>query len=711
MTLPKMALPKMALPKMALPKRLIRIFGLLVAAVLLIAGAVTVVRINRKETGDRITRGQAAKAIALVFATREECMDSEVSLFGVKDQDGWFVPYMDYLYGNGTLDESEIEATQKSAEGSLTGEELYHILERLKIIGDWDYLKKEPLTEDLWWRVYDRILESYDTAGKISPLLLEIREVLRSNDMSEAWQVQTNQGTYRFDGLAMDYYRGRTIRVLCRGNEIIRILGIDAAESNTDSGPTFLESEDIHREESMTETEQSSEPEEPEEGEIKEPSADKTQGEKIRVLIQASDYSGKVHESVVMTSSEAFTLGYEEKTQRYEAGSLVTIDRNLLEFAGGRLKAEAENGGTIQLLSVHRSGGTPAYPGTMQYYLEKEGIVVVNEVDLEEYLCLVVPSEMPAGYGLEPAKVQAVCARSYAWRKIHGGVFQEYEAHVDDSTSYQVYNNIPAQEVSTEAVRQTRGQMITYNGSVVQPYYFSTSCGYTTNNAIWGSDPAAYPYIVAQPISPSGGELHLENEDVFRDFIRDWTYPAYENGYAWYRWRCTIKLEEMNDYLRQRLEALEDADAEAVCSMDENGVLAPAKITDIGEIQSIEVAERGAGGIVSLLKIEGTKDTVYINKEIVIRKLLGAPSRLYQNMSEEGQQISEGDHLPSAFFCLEGIWEEEELVGYEVYGGGNGHGIGMPQNGVDAMAKTGKTYEEILKFFYPAVSVETVYGQ
>ena len=145
--------------------------------------------------------------------------------------------------------------------------------------------------------------------------------------------------------------------------------------------------------------------------------------------------------------------------------------------------------------------------------------------------------------------------------------------------------------------------------------------------------------------------------------------------------------------------------------MDENGVLAPAKITDIGEIQSIEVAERGAGGIVSLLKIEGTKDTVYINKEIVIRKLLGAPSPLYQNMSEEGQQISEGDHLPSAFFCLEGIWEEEELVGYEVYGGGNGHGIGMPQNGVDAMAKTGKTYEEILKFFYPAVSVETVYGQ
>ena len=48
------------------------------------------------------------------------------------------------------------------------------------------------------------------------------------------------------------------------------------------------------------------------------------------------------------------------------------------------------------------------------------------------------------------------------------------------------------------------------------------------------------------------------------------------------------------------------------------------------------------------------------------------------------------------------------LKGYQVYGGGNGHGIGMSQNGVDALAKEGKTYEEILGFFYPLVSLREI---
>ena len=694
---------------MTLPKRGLWKMGIALVIILIITGILITVLITPRRVVDPITRGQAAKAIALVFATREECLNTELSCFGVRDQDGWFAPYMNYLYGNGILDIQEIEPTRKSAEGNLTGKELFNILEKLKIIGDWDYLKNEELTEELWWRVYDRILESYDSTQKIFPVDLTIQEVLRGTDPEQAWQVQTDQGIYRFDGLAMDYYTGRTIRVLCKGNEIIRILE-EVSEENMDiTGKTESQGEEIHTEDGTGETEESLGSEQSENETSEDNKTETVQEEKIRVLIQASDYSGKVHDSVIMTSSDSFTLGYEEKTQKYEAGSLVTIDRNLLEFAGGRLKAVADHGGTIQLLSVHRAGGTPSYPGSMQFYLEDEGIVVVNEVELEEYLCLVVPSEMPASYGLEPAKVQAVCARSYAWGKIHGGVFQEYEAHVDDSTSYQVYNNIPAQDISTEAVRQTRGEMIQHNGHVVQPFYFSTSCGYTTNSEIWGANPEEFPYIVAQPVSPSGGELLLNNEDVFRDFIRDWTYPAYENGYSWYRWRYTMNLDEMNTYMKQRLENLGGTDIEAVNHMDGNGNLVVAKNPDVGEIQHIEVAERGDGGIVKLLKIMGTKDTVYVNKEITIRKLLGAPDRMYQNMSAEGQQISEGDHLPSAFFCLEGLWEEEKLIGYEVYGGGNGHGIGMAQNGVDAMAKAGKNHKEILQFFYPSVTVEAMY--
>ena len=45
---------------------------------------------------------------------------------------------------------------------------------------------------------------------------------------------------------------------------------------------------------------------------------------------------------------------------------------------------------------------------------------------------------------------------------------------------------------------------------------------------------------------------------------------------------------------------------------------------------------------------------------------------------------------------------------FEIYGGGYGHGVGMSQNGAQGMAKDGMGYEEILKFFYEGVTVETI---
>ena len=66
---------------------------------------------------------------------------------------------------------------------------------------------------------------------------------------------------------------------------------------------------------------------------------------------------------------------------------------------------------------------------------------MVNELPLENYLCKVVPSEMPASYQKEALKAQAICARSYAYRQIMDYAYPEYQAHVNDSTDYQVYNN------------------------------------------------------------------------------------------------------------------------------------------------------------------------------------------------------------------------------------------------------------------------------
>lgn len=50
-----------------------------------------------------------------------------------------------------------------------------------------------------------------------------------------------------------------------------------------------------------------------------------------------------------------------------------------------------------------------------------------------------------------------------------------------------------------------------------------------------------------------------------------------------------------------------------------------------------------------------------------------------------------------------GVW-----TGYQIKGGGYGHGVGMSQNGAKGMADTGKNYEEILNYFYQEVELGQV---
>ena len=84
---------------------------------------------------------------------------------------------------------------------------------------------------------------------------------------------------------------------------------------------------------------------------------------------------------------------------------------------------------------------------------------MINELSMESYLCGVVPSEMPASYELEALKAQAVCARSYARRQMESYGYPEYEAHVNDSTDFQVYNNSQPQERSSRRCVRRKGKL------------------------------------------------------------------------------------------------------------------------------------------------------------------------------------------------------------------------------------------------------------
>ena len=142
--------------------------------------------------------------------------------------------------------------------------------------------------------------------------------------------------------------------------------------------------------------------------------------EKIRVLLKTSDFADTLHREVILTADSGFLLQYgsgeEVQEEMFSPGEKVTINMESDYFVGERICiVPTVLTGRIRLLNVNRSQGEPSYRGNIELLRTADGIAVVNELPLEEYLYSVVPSEMPASYPLEALKAQAICARTYAY--------------------------------------------------------------------------------------------------------------------------------------------------------------------------------------------------------------------------------------------------------------------------------------------------------
>jgi stage II sporulation protein D len=106
------------------------------------------------------------------------------------------------------------------------------------------------------------------------------------------------------------------------------------------------------------------------------------------------------------------------------------------------------------------------------------GFDVINNLELEDYLLSVVPSEMPSGWPLEALKAQAIAARSYALANLgkHGSDGYDMKATVDD----QAYSGVSAEHPeSTQAVLETKGLVLEYGGKPISAFFHSCSGGYT----------------------------------------------------------------------------------------------------------------------------------------------------------------------------------------------------------------------------------------
>ncbi len=136
-----------------------------------------------------------------------------------------------------------------------------------------------------------------------------------------------------------------------------------------------------------------------------------------------------------------------------------------------------DSGGKIRVESVNKQYGHPEYRGIFEIDLVDKALHIINELPLEEYLYSVVPSEMPTEYQKEALKAQAVCARSYAIKQMAGKRLAALGAHVDDSVSFQVYNNLREDAASIAAVNETKGQVVFAENQVAETYFYSVSAG------------------------------------------------------------------------------------------------------------------------------------------------------------------------------------------------------------------------------------------
>lgn len=422
---------------------------------------------------------------------------------------------------------------------------------------------------------------------------------------------------------------------------------------------------------------------------------------RIRVLLLSEDGS-PYHQDVCIGASTSYRVITKEKKKKKSASVQTKASKLFASEDPGSVKIKAkEKKGLLYLCNASGKRISNGYQGTLELRKYPQGYAIVNELPLEQYLCSVVPSEMPASYELEALKAQAVCARSYAYIQLEHGDYAAFGAHVDDTTNYQVYNKQQRDEKTTAAVLDTAGKVIRYQGETAEAYYFSTSAGVTGDGEAWKLDEdPKYGYLKEGLVKEGGGDTDLSSEEAFRAFLEEPDAASYENGMPFFRWTATAdyRSEETQDKIKSILSVRKERTPEEISFLNKKGKEA-ANMRGFGNLSAISVTKRSKSGVILQLKLDYEKGSVLVGNEYNVRSLLGAG--VTKLTLSDGSEREAG-LLPSAYTML--VPAEDGT--YQMMGGGYGHGIGMSQNGAQAMAKSGKSCEEILNFFFKDITLE-----
>jgi stage II sporulation protein D len=296
--------------------------------------------------------------------------------------------------------------------------------------------------------------------------------------------------------------------------------------------------------------------------------------------------------------------------------------------------------------------GERAVPGTVSLHAVDRGIDVVNHVPMEQYLPGVLERELFASWHPEAYRAQAIAARTYTlwemtWRR---GPHHDLEATV----ASQAYAGVATRPVAVQAVRDTRGQVLSFDGRVL-PAFYSSTCGGTSQDA------AAVFGDRVPDLAPLRGQQRAS-----------WCAPATRH-----RW-TTVR---DGGQLAQRL----------------NAWLAAQRRTapPLTRVDSISVRQRNAAG--------RPTDYTVVDQSGAAYAWPAEDLRFAANHDVPGLPPVGESTLWSSF------WDLRPVGGVLFVGRGYGHGVGLCQWGVQGMAAAGNDHRTALVYFYPGTRITRLY--
>jgi stage II sporulation protein D len=131
------------------------------------------------------------------------------------------------------------------------------------------------------------------------------------------------------------------------------------------------------------------------------------------------------------------------------------------------------------------------YSGNIEIWKGSRGLYLINELPIEDYVKEVVAAEVGSNWEMEALKAQAILSRTYAikQKRLNGNSL----FHITSSVLHQVYKGNNSDARVAYAVEETAGEILTFNGSPIEPFYHSTCGGRTENpEEVFGK---SYPYL------------------------------------------------------------------------------------------------------------------------------------------------------------------------------------------------------------------------